>query len=625
MAESLTEKYRNAPAGPGVYLMKDRNGTVIYVGKAMNIKKRLASYFVSDRHDPKTAILLKNVRDFETIVTCSDHEAYILESNLIKEHEPKYNVILKDGKNYPYLKINTNEDFPAIRVVRKVRRDGALYFGPYSSASSVRKTLKQIHRIFKLRKCGKNQFKNRSRPCLNYQIKACLGVCCNNVSREEYERVIRDVSLFLKGRTKEITARLKKDMQQEAAVHNFEKAAELRDSLMAVEKTLERQYVISYDLKDRDAVACAVDNSKAVVTVFFVRGGYLVDTGTYTFDVSGDSQAGVLSAFVSQYYERTQVVPGEILLSCPMENSDMAERALSGKKGKRVSINVPARGEKKRLVEMVERNAGERLEKIVSARAETESVLLGLKNLLGMESYPGRIECFDNSSIAGQNPVSAMVVFRNGAPEKDSYRKYIIRGGHGQDDYACMKEILERRFSETTKDREFPDLLLVDGGKGQLGIAERVLIELSLYGKFAIAGIAKKDSEKGEKQDKIYIPGRSNPLNTGLAEKVLHLLEQLRDEAHRSAVTFQRKRREKKGGQSFLDNVPNIGEKRKAVLLQHFKGISRIKEASVEEIASLPGMNARAARSLLDALEKQSCKTVKADDVKHNREQRGGV
>jgi len=602
--EHLTEKYREAPTSPGVYLMKDRNGSIIYVGKAMNLKKRLASYFVNDRHDPKTAILLKKVRDFDTIVTSSDHEAYILESNLIKEHEPRYNVILKDGKNYPYLRIDTSEDFPAIQVVRKVKKDGALYFGPYSSAGSVRKTLKQIHRIFKLRKCKKSQFKNRSRPCLNYQIKACLGVCCNDVSKAEYDRVIKDVSLFLKGRTGEITRRLKKDMQKEAEQENFEKAAEIRDNLRAVEKTLERQYVISYDLMDRDAAACAADQSRAVVTVFQVRGGYLVDTASFAFDVAGDTPSEVLSAFVAQYYEKTSFVPKEILLSHSIENPDMAEQVLAGKKGQKVTVAVPSRGEKKRLVEMAADNAQERLEKLVSARAEMESVLLGLKNLIGMEAYPGRIECFDNSNTGGQNPVSAMVVFRNGTAEKDSYRKYIIRQPDGTDDYACMKEVLERRFAETTKDREFPDLLLVDGGKGQLGIAERVLEELGLSGRFSIAGIAKKDEEKGEKQDKIYIPGRSNPLNTARAEKALHLLEQLRDEAHRSAVTFQRKRREKKGGRSFLDDVPHIGEKRKHILLKHFKGVNGIKQAGLDEIASLPGMNRKAAQSLLDALDR---------------------
>ncbi len=598
MREHLTEKYRLAPDKPGVYLMKDKNGTVIYVGKAANIKKRLAAYFVSDRHDLKTAVLLKKVHDFDTVVTSSDHEAYILESNLIKEHAPRYNVILKDGKNYPYLRINTREPYPAIRVVRRIKNDGALYFGPYSSTYSVRQTLKQIHRIFRLRKCTNNQFKNRSRPCLNYQIKACFGPCCNDVTREEYRKVVRDVSLFLKGRAKKVKERLEAEMKQHAENRDFEKAVEVRDTLFAVRRTLEKQYVVSPDLADRDVIACAGDDASAVVTVLNVRSGYLVDTAHFEFDLEKNTPAEVMEAFVTQYYEKVLFIPAEILIARPLENAEAAEHVFSERKGRRVNIRVPRRGDKKKLVDMGLANAGQKLEKIAARQAETVQILSELKEFLRMGAMPGRIECFDNSHIGGSHPVSSMVVFQDAAPDRDAYRKYILRDTGPGDDYAGMKEVLTRRYRRD--EMPFPDLLLVDGGKGQLSMAMAVLAELGISGAFTVAGIAKKDADKGETQDKIYIPGRSNPLNPAKAPKGLKLLERVRNEAHRTAVAFQRKRHDKAAGASALDEVPHIGQKRKQILLTYYKSVDNIRNASRAELAALPGMNAKAAESLAE-------------------------
>jgi excinuclease ABC subunit C len=597
---NLAEKYKEAPKEPGVYLMKDNTGIIIYVGKAQNIKQRLSSYFVNQRHDLKTGILLKKISDFDTIITRSDHEAYILESNLIKEYKPRYNVLLKDGKNYPYLKIDRNEKYPPINVVRKIKKDGALYFGPYSSAYSVRTTLRQIHKIFKLRKCKKTQFNNRSRPCLNYQIKACLGPCCNDVQKDEYDQIIKDVSMFLKGKGKDIIERVKDEMESCAAQQNFEKAAELRDTVFAIEKTLERQYVVSSDLEDRDVIALCKDKSKAVVTILKVRSGYLVDAVDYIFDLKIDSTSEILSAFVTQFYEKAPFLPATILIQQEIESYKIIEDLFSEKKGKKVKIIVPKKGDKKRLIEMAIANADKKLKNIALKKIEIESLLMALKNLLKMDHLPRRVECFDNSNISGQYAVSSMVVFIDGEPDKNSYRKYIIRDNEHHDDYAYMQEVLTRRYSN--KDMKPPDLLLVDGGKGQISIAVSVLQGLGIYGKFMVAGIAKKDADKGEKQDKIYIPGRSNPLNINQFQKALYFLERIRDEAHRAAITFQRKRRQKKGQVSFLDNVPMIGKKRKKVLLKHFKGITQIKNASMEELISLPTMNKKAADAIIQAL-----------------------
>ncbi|MCD4742316.1 MAG: excinuclease ABC subunit UvrC, partial [Desulfobacteraceae bacterium] len=496
---NLSEKYKEAPKEPGVYLMKDNRGKIIYVGKAQNIKQRLSSYFVNQRHDLKTGILLKKVDDFETIITRSDHEAYILESNLIKEYMPRYNVLLKDGKNYPYLKIDRNEKYPPINVVRKIKKDGALYFGPYSSAYSVRTTLRQIHKIFKLRKCKKTQFNNRSRPCLNFQIKACLGPCCNDVQKNEYDQIIKDVSLFLKGKGKDIITRLKKEMESYADDQNFEKAAEKRDTIFAMEKTLERQYVVSSDLEDRDVIALAKDKSKAVVTILKVRSGYLVDAGDYIFDLKTDSISEILSAFVTQFYEKAPFLPSTILIQNAIESYKIIEEVFSEKKGKKVKIIVPKKGDKKRLIEMAIANADKKLKNIALKKIERENLLTALKNLLRMDRLPRRVECFDNSNISGQHAVSSMVVFTDSEPDKDLYRKYIIRDNEHHDDYAYMQEVLTRRYSN--KDMKLPDLLLVDGGKGQISIAVSVLQGLGIYGKFRVAGIAKKDSDKGEKQE----------------------------------------------------------------------------------------------------------------------------
>lgn len=599
----LDEKYQQAPHSPGVYLMKDAKGKTIYVGKANDLKKRLSSYFIKkNNHDAKTAVLLEMIKDFDIIITSSGHEAFILESNLIKEINPKYNVILKDGKNYPLLRIDMNETYPAIQRVRKIKNDNALYFGPYSSSLSVNRTVNQIQKIFKLRKCKNTQFKNRSRPCLNFQIKACLGLCCNDVDPMEYKKQVQDAILFLKGRSNQVVDKLKARMMAHSSSREYEKAAQVRDALFAVKNIMEKQVVVSPDMKDRDIIAFAAGKGRAVITVMMVRSGYLIDTAHYPLDMGFKEPDEMLSAFLDQYYQNTGFLPSFILLNREIENKAFLEPLFTEKKGSKVSIHAPARGEKRRLVEMAFVNASRELEKRLLKEEEERAAISMLKDLLGMERLPSRIECFDNSNLSGQDPVSAMVVFKDGRPYKDGYRKFIIRNLEFQDDYAYMFQVLNRRFSKDPEEAPYPDLLVVDGGKGQLGMALAVLKELDIENQFMVAGLAKKNEAKGEESDKIYIPGRSNPLNAGQAKKALYLMQQVRDEAHRFAITFQRNRREKRAGLSLLDAVSGIGPKKKKVLLRHFKGMAQMKAASIQEIAALPGMNEMLAKTLIRAL-----------------------
>ena len=602
MNKIILEKYKNTPVNPGVYLMKDKHNTVIYVGKALNLKKRLGSYFTKETiHNLKTNILIEKISDFNIIVTSTEHEALILESNLIKKHKPKYNIILKDNKNYPCLKIDITQNYPFLEIVRKIKNDKALYFGPYSSVHSVRASLKMVDKIFKLRKCKKNQFSNRSRPCLNFQIKSCLGPCCNKISQEKYNKIIKNVVLFLKGKAPQLIRNLKQDMKNAAEILHFEKAAQLRDTISAIEKSFEKQVVVSTDQKDRDVISCINDKEKAVVTILFVRAGNLVGTRHYVFSKNINKNSEILNAFIRQYYEKNSFMPCQILLSENIENKAFLENEFSLKKEKKVLILIPQKGEKKRIIDLGLLNGKKELEKLLSKEAETKQILIMIQKLFLMDKYPKRIECFDNSNIGGTNPVSSMVVFSKGISDKKEYRKFIIKKADGYDDYACMAEVLERRFAKNKDFIKLPDLLLVDGGKGQLGIAYAILKNLGLENKFQIAGIAKKDSKKKE-QDKIYIPKRSNPLNTNQAQKALFFLMTIRDEAHRSAITFHKKRRSKQAELSILNSIPEIGKKRKAILLKTYKGITNLKKASVKELAAIKGMTQKAAKQVVKAL-----------------------
>jgi excinuclease ABC subunit C len=605
MPGDLVKKYLQAPHCPGVYLMQDAKGKIIYVGKAKDLKKRLGSYFAGQRQtDGKTSALLAMVRDFDLIITASDHEAFILESNLIKEHRPRYNVVLKDGKNYPLLRIDMTEPFPAIQRVRRIKNDHALYFGPYSSSHSVNQTLRQIQKIFKLRKCRNTQFKNRSRPCLNYQINACMGPCCLKVNAAEYKHQVKDAVLFLRGRSGQVVNKLKSEMKAHADAREYEKAAQKRDAIFAVTNILEKQVVVCADLKDRDVLALAEAREMAVITMMLIRSGRLIDTVHYPVDPGFREPDEILRAFVWQYYETARFLPDAVLLDRKIENQDLLAAGLSDKKHRKVAVHVPKRGEKRGLTQMARVNADRELQKRLAGQEAALSALVLLQSLLKMDRVPERIECFDNSSLAGQDPVSSMVVFTRGVPDKDAFRRYILRDMDRPDDYAAMTQVLSRRFSKPAREMARPDLLVVDGGKGQLGMATAVLKELGIMGQFTVVGLAKKDDAKGEDADKIYVPGRANPLNTGSSKKALFLLQQVRDEAHRFAVTFQRRRREKRGSLSVFDTIPGIGPKRKKLLLNRFKGLENLKTASLADLTALTGITEDLAKQILDRIGK---------------------
>lgn len=603
MSDNLLKELPVVFSGPGVYLMKDASGTIIYVGKARNLKKRLSSYFSgTGRLDKKTEVLVKKISTFETIITDTEKEALILESNLIKKHRPRYNVILKDGKRYPSLRLDTKNSYPFLEIVRKTKKDGAMYFGPFSSAGAVRQTVKVINKTFRLRKCKTKDFQNRSRPCLNYQMGTCLGPCCHNIDETVYQEIVREVSLFLKGRAHELIKNIKKEMIEASENHEFEKAARLRDKMFSIEKTVEKQIAVTTDFMDRDVIAIAGEKDLSMIVVLFVRGGLLLGSHRFPLHETMSSDAEIIGAFIKQYYEKSSFIPKEILTSTNLEDSMVLEEWMKDLKGEKVSISWPRRGEKARLSHIAMQNAENELKNHIISEEAHKNLLLRLQNKLGMDKIPNRIECFDNSNISGKEPVSGLVVFNHGKFERSSYRKYKLRTVNAQDDYAGMSEVLKRRFGNTENKVPLPDLLMVDGGKGQLNIAVSVTRDLNLGGRFDIIGIAKRNEQKGETEDKIYKPGRANPVNMGREGDLLVFLQRIRDEAHRFAISFHRTRRNKTSIRSALDDVPGIGKKRKEKLLKYFGSIKKIRAATLEELSALPGMNIKAAKALIHTL-----------------------
>ena len=599
----IQEKLTRVSTEPGVYLMKDAAGAVIYVGKARNLKKRLASYFKdSGQLDIKVSILVDKINDFETVITRTEKEALILESNLIKRHKPRYNVILKDDKRYPSLRIDLKEDYPNFSIVRKIGRDDALYFGPFASAYAVRETLRIINKTFKLRKCRAKDFRTRSRPCLHCQMEGCLAPCCLDVNPAVYQEQVHEAIMFLRGRTPNLIRKVKKQMAACARAQDFERAARLRDKIYALERTIEKQIAVTTDFKDRDVFAIAGETECSVITVLSVRGGFLTGTRHYDFSEIISTEPEMIAAFMRQYYERHAFIPEELLISIDLTDAELTEDWLRGAKNKKVTILRPKRGEKVRLVNLAEHNAQNELKNLIASRSAEMGLLLRLQKKLKMSKLPERIECFDNSNISGTEPVAGMVVFEKARPKKSRYRKYRIRTVSEQDDYAYMKEVLERRFGRNEASKPYPDLLMVDGGKGQLNTALAVINELNLSGKFELIGIAKKDETKGETRDKIFKPARANPLGFGREGDLLLFLQRIRDEAHRFAITYHRKRRKKTTLQSALDSIPGVGRKRKAILLQHFKSIKNIRAADLEQIRTLPGFNRKVAESVQKAL-----------------------
>ncbi len=606
---NLKDRLAQIPPDPGVYLFKDAENTIIYVGKAAQLKKRLSSYFTEKRQtDGKLNALLQRIQDFEFILVGSEKEALVLESNLIKKHRPRYNVVLKDDKRYPCLRINTRHPYPKLSIVRKIKRDGTLYFGPFTSAGAVRQSLKIVNKTFKLRKCSDREFKQRTRPCLHYQMKQCLAPCCKEVDKKVYGAMIHEVVLFLNGRAPDLVKQIRSEMNLQAERQQFEKAADLRDKLFAIERTLEKQRSVSTDMKDRDVIGLWTESGNVMITMLYIRGGFLLGKRQFPFESVWDPKSEILSGFMRQFYERAHSVPSEILVSHTPDDVGIIKSVLAQNRGAGVNIHEPQRGEKRKLVQMALENAEIGLSEWQAANAHDTALLQGLKLRLKMDRLPLRIECFDNSHLYGRNAVSAMVVFDMAQPQKSAYRTYRFKAPVMQDDYAAMAEVLGRRYGRPKKRDPLPDLLVVDGGKGQLNIATDIIAGLGLKGSFDIVGIAKRDEKKGEARDKIYQPGRVNAVMFGRHLEELLLLQRIRDEAHRFAIRFHRKRRGRSGLRSVLDDIPGVGPKRKNLLLKSFGGIESIRSAEVEMLAALPGMNRQVAEKVKEYLSGSSYK-----------------
>ncbi len=604
MLGELKEKLETVAIGPGVYLMKGKDGQIIYVGKAVNLKKRLGSYFKPKRQmDMKTGVLVDKIESFETIVTASEQEALILEATLIKKHRPRYNVILKDDKRYPSLRLDLNHSYPNLTVVRKPARDGARYFGPFSSAYAVKQTLKFINKNFKLRKCKNSSFSRRTRPCLNFQMGICLAPCCLEVDKTAYNRIVEQVSMLLKGRTPQLITEVKKEMRTAADQQDYEKATVLRDRMFALEKLVEKQVVVTHDFHDRDILAVAGSENLSVVTQLTVRNGYLLGSRHFKVAPTLANESEILGTFIRGHYDEVSEIPKELIVNQLPEDYRALEEKLGGLSGRRIHIIAPQRGQKVRMVTMAVNNAAERVRDLQADRDQSRQLLERLQKRLRLVNPPARIECFDNSNLFGQSPVAAMVVFRNGRPDKSEYRKYKIKTVTNPDDYMTMAEVLRRRYNPEKETGPLPDLLMLDGGKGQLNIGRAILREMDLASRIDLISIAKKDETRGEARDKIYKPGRVNAVNFGSNDDLLLFLQQVRDEAHRFAISFHRRRRRKKAVHSVLDGIKDVGDKRKKVLLNHFGSIAGIKAATVAEIGALPGIHLQLAQEIKKALE----------------------
>ncbi|MGD8985216.1 MAG: excinuclease ABC subunit UvrC [Desulfobacteraceae bacterium] len=590
-----TESLRlDLPKGPGVYIFKDRSDQIIYVGKAKNLKKRVLAYFKPSRELPhKTALMMNKAEGLDYFLTATEKEAFILEDTLVKRHMPRYNIILRDDKRYPCLRFDIQNPFPRLSIVRRIKKDGALYFGPFSSANSVRSTLKLIDKIFHLRKCKGRDLPNRSRPCLNYQLGRCLGACVHEVSSSAYNEIVDQVKLFLEGRNRELIRQLKKNMTQASENLDFERAARIRDQIRAVEATIERQHVVSPKMEDQDVIGLVEENGRFQVVILFVRKGYLLGSRDYLFRNKGASRSEIMEAFLKQYYAQESFIPKHILISESVEDLPPLKDWISDLAGKRVSVHHPKKGEKHRLVRMAVTNA----EKLLSTRTEIQKddLMVLAKSVLRLRKIPRAIEGLDISTLHGDQAVGTVVCFLDGLPHKSGYRNYKIKGIEGIDDYGMMSEVVSRRLSKGNP----PDLFLVDGGKGHLLAAKKAMRNFHELELPEVVAIAKADERKKSKTDKIYIFGRKNPLSLSSEHPVLLLLMWIRDEAHRRAITYHRKLRGKRFKASELDQIPGIGPKKRKLLMGHFGDLMGVSEAKFDDLVLIPGISPSLAKNIL--------------------------
>ncbi len=609
--EKLQKILDNLPTKPGVYLMKNGRGKVIYVGKAVNLRNRVRSYFYKSVSHPKVIRLVANIEDIEFIVTDSELEALILEMNLIKRHRPKYNVRFKDDKRYPYIKVHWANDFPKVTVTRRMNlKDGARYFGPYTSAWAGHQTLDLLRKSFPYLTCNREISGVDERACLYYDIKLCGGPCIGAVDRDDYRATIQRLIDFLNGRSEQVISQLQSKMMSAADVLDFETAAQIRDQLAAIERVGEKQKVVSLTQTDQDVIAFAQQNNDTCAQVFFIRGGKLIGQEHFVLDGTEDEDCQtIMAGFVKQFYDEAAFVPPEVLLPEMVEEAKVIERWLAEKRGKKVALKVPRRGKKRELIQMAAENAAETLSMLraqwESDRSRHVEALAQLQKSLELPQPPSRSECYDISTTQGTATVGSMVVFVQGAPRKSDYRRFNIRDLDYPNDVASMHQVLTRRFArwqETQKENKvstawsiLPDLLIVDGGKGQVGAAVEVLESFGLLDRVPLAGLAKQREE-------LFLPGRPQSILLPRRSQALYLVQRVRDEAHRFAITHHRQRRDKAGIASVLDSVPGIGPKRRQALLSAFGSIKKIRQASVDEIAAVPGIPRQVAKVVKDQL-----------------------
>jgi excinuclease ABC subunit C len=604
---ALKEKMTSAPRSPGVYIMRDAPGKVIYVGKANDLKSRIGSYFTGKDTRPMAPFLMARVNDIEFITTVTEKEALILENNLIKKHRPRYNVILRDDKTYYHLSLDPTEKYPRLQLVRKRLNNKALYFGPYPSGLAAKETLRFVQQVFPLRTCRNRDFQLRPRPCLEYQIGRCLAPCKDLIDETAYRKLADSAVSFLQGRRRELVSDLKKQMEEAAQDLNFEEAACLRDRIGALEHALERQNVDWGGAQDQDVLGVFAEGDTYQLCILFVRGGKLLGSKSFTPVKTKADVGEIISSALQQYYDGSNL-PEEIILPCPLSDEEVIVEWLSDTKGKKVPLTVPQRGAKKALLDMACANARELFASDRKKEEQKTAAMQILQEKLSLSKLPRRIECYDISNISGKNAVGSMVVFEDGEPNKSGYRRFRIKAIDEPDDYGMMREVLSRRFTGV---EALPDLVVVDGGKGQLNVALSVLSELKI--KVDVIGLAKEEraylaaknklrGKAAKAEDRVYLPRRKDAVYLSSRPAALSLLQRVRDEAHRFAVSYHHKLKQINDFSSILDAIPDIGRERRKMLLKHFGSVRQVQNASLEDLQNVPGIGKELAEKIYKAL-----------------------
>jgi excinuclease ABC subunit C len=594
------ERLKKLPSAPGVYRMLDADATVIYVGKAKNLKRRVSNYFTKGAHDAKTQTLVAHIADIQVTITHTEAEALILENNLIKEYRPRYNVLLRDDKSYPYIHLSRDQRYPRLSFHRGSRRGSGKHFGPFPSAGAVRQTLNELQKVFPVRQCRDSFFENRSRPCLQYQIKRCTAPCVGFVSDAEYEQDVRNVEKFLEGNSNEVIEEMVARMEAASEAWEFERAAQLRDRIAALRRIQEKQFVEGAR-GDVDVVACVIRERLACVQVFVIRDGHNLGNQTYFPRIpDGTDEAEVLYGFVARHYLGRET-PDEVLLSHECPDAEVLADALSSEAGRRIRVSSRVRSDRKRWVNMAVNNAEHALQARTATQASMDRRFEDLQEHLELDEAPQRLECFDISHTQGEATVASCVVFNREGPLKDAYRRFNISGIEGGDDYAAMRQALERRYTRLKEgEAPLPDLLVIDGGQGQLSQAVEILQELQVEG-VTIASVA-KGPRRRPGEEVILVAGRSVEYRLPPDSPGLHLVQQIRDEAHRFAITGHRSQRGKARRSSTLENIPGLGPKRRQALLKHFGGLRGVSRAGVDDLARVPGISQQLAERIHDHL-----------------------